>query len=612
MVPGRAPRHRNTHKGTLCLRPAAAAVRYGRRWRRALQTVAGSAMHYLSEEHILIFLVQVGLLLGLSRLAGELFRRWGQPAITAEILVGIFLGPTVFGRLAPDLHGALFPLDQTQQTMLDTLAWLGILLFLLRSGLDTNLATAWRQRTQALVVSFSDLIIPMVVAFVPCLFLPARYLGEGASLVAFCLFIATIMTISALPVTARLLQDLRVYRTDMGLLIMSALTINDVAGWVVFALILSFYTGSAAGVGSVLTILVGTLAFAAACLLLGPRLFDRVLARMKRLNVPEPGGSLTVVCLVGLLCGAATTAIGIHALFGFFIAGILAGESALLSERTRHVFSQLVHAILVPLFFASIGLKIDFLGSFDPLLAVFILTIGVAGRYVGAYVGSRAVRQSPVHSRFIGLAHIPGGEMQIVIGMLALDYAVISEAVYVAIVIGAIGSSVLAGPVMKRVLHALQECDFLAYLPFDHVLLPLPGASRDEAIAELCRAAADHVTDTPPPDLAAAVLDRERQMSTALDEGVAVPHARVAGLAQPLVLLGRSDAGVEWHAPDGKPVRIIFLILTPEDDAESQLQILRGIATAVSRPEVRRDLLTAQTAPDMLAALRQAGTAGNA
>jgi len=102
-------------------------------------------MHYWDETNILLFLVQVALLLGLARGLGEVFRRWGQPSITAEILVGVVLGPTVLGRVAPGFHAMLFPDDVTQQTMLDTVAWLGILFFLLKTGLETSLVTALRQ-----------------------------------------------------------------------------------------------------------------------------------------------------------------------------------------------------------------------------------------------------------------------------------------------------------------------------------------------------------------------------------------------------------------------------------------------------------------------------------
>ncbi len=563
-------------------------------------------MHHLTEENIFVFLLQVLVLLGLARALGELFRRWGQPTITAEIMVGIFLGPSILGRMTPGFQAWLFPVDMIQQNMLETVAWLGILFFLLNAGLETSFASAWRQRTQSAKLSFSDLSIPMIIAFVPTLFLASRYIEPGDSAVKFALFIAVIMTISAMPVTARVMQELKVYRTDLGLLIMSALTINDVAGWIVFALIIGAFIGEAVTVGMVAFKLIATLVFAAAFLTVGSHLFNRLLISMKRIGIPEPSGSLTLICLAGLIGGAITLAIGIHALFGFFIAGIMAGECRQLSERTRHIFYQMVQAILVPLFFASIGLKLDFLGQFDWFLCMFILVVGIFGRYIGAYIGARIIHQTPVHGKFIALAHIPGGEMQVVIGMVALEYGVISETVYVAVVFGAITSSVIAGPWMKRILVKLQQHDWLAYLPLDHILPDISSQTSKEAISELCRSADRHLENYEPDSLIAAVLEREQQMSTATGMGISVPHARLKNIQRPLVLFGRSKAGIEWGAADGKRVHFVFLVFTPEENTNSQLQILRGISIAMTQPGTSEQLLAAANESDIIAVMRQA------
>ena len=173
-------------------------------------------MEHVGESEIFVFLIQLLVLLGLARGLGELFNRFHQPAITAEILVGVLLGPTLLGRVWPGVHGALFPADPAQWNMLDTVAWFGILFFLLKIGIEMDISSAWRQRGDALIISFSDIIVPMVIAFVPCLFLAKWYTGPDGGPLMFALFIATVSTISALPMTARVLQDLRLYRTDLG------------------------------------------------------------------------------------------------------------------------------------------------------------------------------------------------------------------------------------------------------------------------------------------------------------------------------------------------------------------------------------------------------------
>lgn len=137
-------------------------------------------MHYLSENNIFLFLVQIFLLLGLSRVLGDILRRWHQPALPAEILVGIFLGPTILGRFFPHVQAAIFPVNPIQMTMLDTLAWFGVFYLLLETGLEIDLLSAWRQRSEVLKIAIADVVIPMSIAFVvfhfflSSIFLPRR------------------------------------------------------------------------------------------------------------------------------------------------------------------------------------------------------------------------------------------------------------------------------------------------------------------------------------------------------------------------------------------------------------------------------------------------------
>lgn len=560
-------------------------------------------MHYLDESMILIFLLQVCLLLGLSRITGLLLQRIGQPAISGEILVGILLGPTLFGRVAPGLHAYIFPADVMQQNMLETVAWLGILFFLLDAGLETNLTAALRQRREAFTIAVADLILPMTIAFIPVFFLPQAYIGAGGGRLMFTLFIATIMTISALPVTARVLQDLGIYRSDASLLTMCALTINDIVGWLVFAIILGFATGGQMSLSDIALITGSTLAFTAFCFTIGKKLTDRTLSGINHLNLPQPGTSLTFIFVIAMAAGAATLAIGVHALFGFFVAGIMAGESRHLSENTRQTISQLVKALLVPLFFASIGLKIDFLKELDLPLTAFLLFIGVAGRFTGAWVGVSLTRHPRTNRHLISAAHTPGGEMQIVIGILAMEYEVITPTVFVAIIVSAVFSSMLAGPWMKAVLNRSRHSPLSALIHPKLILPVLRGVDRDEAIRRLCTQTGTGLDLT---EITRAVLDRENSMGTAMGCGVAVPHARLAEIATPRFAFARAPEGIEWNAPDGLPVHFIFLLLTPsEAEGNVQLDLLRAIARISLRPETRDILLSAseEDLPGQLAGL---------
>ncbi len=550
-------------------------------------------MHYLNEQNIFIFLVQIVILLGLARGLGELFRKWRQPPLTAELLVGVLLGPTIMGRFMPFWHSAIFPADVIQQNMLETVAWIGVLFLLLETGLEIDFVSAWRQRGDALKIALSDIVIPMVIAFVPCVLLPDHYLVNPDQRILFALFMSTVMTISAMPIAARALHDLKLSKTDLGFLIMSALSVNDIIGWLIFTLILGFLTQAGLGLTRVLFVAGATVLFTVVCLTVGRKIVDKIITGIKTRKMPQPGTPLTFICILGALCGAVTQRIGIHALFGFFIAGIMAGGSRALSENVRQVISQMVYAIFVPLFFVNIGLKVDFLTGFDFFLVLLISVIGISGRFLGAWLGVALTKLPKTNRLSIAIAHTPGGAMEIVVGLLALEYNLITEPVFVAIVFGAVISSVILGPWFNYSIRKRKEVSVLEYFFARGVVPDIKSRDRNQAIQELCELAAGQEETVEVESIYEAVLRRENEMGTALEEGIAVPHARLPEVKIPLVIFGRSPEGVEWNSPDGKPANLIFLILTPKEDYDTQVQILSFIAKAMSDEGMRSAIMNA-------------------
>ena len=550
-------------------------------------------MHYLSEEHIFLFLVQVFLLLALSRGLGLIFERYKQPSLTAEILVGVFLGPTILGRVAPGIYAAIFPVDMVQQHMLETVAWLGVLFLLLETGLEIDFMSAWRQRGDAVKIAVADIVVPMVVAFIPALLIPDRFLTDTSQRVIFALFIAAAMTISAMPIAARALHDLRLSKTDLGFLIMSALSVNDIIGWLIFTLVLAMATTSKITVISNLLIMLYTIIFTAICLTVGRIGASSIIGRIKKRNMPEPASSLTFICLLGLACGAITLKIGIHALFGFFIAGIMVGQSTALSQRTRQIISQMVYAIFVPLFFANIGLKVDFFANFNLMLVLLVTVVGIGGRFLGAWLGVMLTKLGKANRLSIAIAHTPGGAMEIVVGIIALEKGVITEPVFVAIVFGAMASSVVLGPWLAYSIKRRTQISVLEFFSSEAIIASLKAKTPAHAIEELTDIAAELENISAVQQLKQAVLDRENAKGTSMEEGVAVPHARTDLIKKPLVVIGRSLSGIDWDSPDDKPAKFIFLILTPQSEDESQVQILGHIARVMSNPVMRNQIYNA-------------------
>ena len=291
----------------------------------------------MTEHNLLLFLVQVLVLLVLARSAGELLRHFGQAPIVGEILVGVLLGPTLLGRAFPELHGLLFPPDAVQRSMLDVVSWFGVLFLLLETGLHVDVSAAWRARGPALRIGIIGVLVPLLVGSALSFLLPDRVLADPDQRLIFALFLGTTMAISAMVIIARVLHDLDLVKSDLGLVTLCGYAVNDVLAWVVFSLVLGVATSAAVNLGSIGFLLLFTLAFTALSLTVGLRLVDAAVARLDSRTAQRPGAVLTFVCCLGLACGALTQWVGLTALFGFFLAGIMAGEARQLTERTREM-----------------------------------------------------------------------------------------------------------------------------------------------------------------------------------------------------------------------------------------------------------------------------------
>ena len=260
---------------------------------------------------------------------------------------------------------------------------LAAVFLLLVAGLEVDLSIVWKQGKAALWVSLMGMIVPGGLGFALAYALPGPlgYDFEAGAKLPFALFMAIAMSITALPVIAKILLDLNLFRSDMGMLIMSSAMVNDLLGWIGFAMVLALVAAQvdpavsgmgpeAAGEGgataSLLTTIGLTLLFVGGMLTVGRWLANKALPFVQA-NTSWPGGVLAFVLTTSLLCAAATEAIGIHSIFGAFIAGVAIGDSKHLREQTRTVIEQFITNIFAPLFFAGIGLRVNFIEGFDLL-----------------------------------------------------------------------------------------------------------------------------------------------------------------------------------------------------------------------------------------------------
>jgi mannitol/fructose-specific phosphotransferase system IIA component (Ntr-type) len=181
--------------------------------------------------------------------------------------------------------------------------------------------------------------------------------------------------------------------------------------------------------------------------------------------------------------------------------------------------------------------------------------------------------------------------MEILIGMIALKYGVISQPIFVAIIFSALISSILLGPAMGFALRRRSKISIAEFFTRGSVIPNLKSDMRDQIIRELAEKCADHETTISAQEIYSAVMAREKTMGTAMEYGIAFPHARIKGLKKTCIFFGRSVSGADWNSPDGNPTHFIFLILTPENDYDAQIQVLSLIAKTITNPKTRERLM---------------------
>lgn len=594
----------------------------------------------LEVSEITQLLLAMAVLLGLARFMGEVARQLGQPTVLGEILAGILLGQTVFGAIAPGSYEWLFPTDPSSAIAIaeEGFIIMSATLLLLVVGLEVDLSTVWRQGKAMALVSAFGIVIPMSIGSTLGWFAPGLLGVDDVAAdlrLPLAIFVGIALSITALPVIAKILMDLNLARSDMGMLVISSAMLNDLVGWIGFAVVLALlphgdpgdvveavghaaegavhavgsagHAVEASGGTSVLVTIGITLAFLAFMMTIGRLILHRMMPYIQS-RWSYPGGVLGFVFVVALLCAALTEHLGIHSIFGAFIAGVAIGDSHHLRERTRDTIHQFVTNIFAPIFFASIGLRINFVEAFDFTAVAIVLTVAMIGKIGGCYFGAKLAGLSKRESLGVGFGMAAQGAVGIILGQLAYQAGLISSELLVAIVIMALGTSLIAGPAMQIVLKLKSQRQLHTLLSDRHILIDPEARNIKEVLAVLSQRAAEITAVTDKHKIFNEVWARELTMHTALPNGLAVPHARLENLGRPHVLIARSRDGIDFDAADGQLSRLICFILTPTEQPDTQIEMLSLIAKAFDSSEVRQRCLSAASPAEFRAVLNQAAS----
>ena len=542
----------------------------------------------------------LAVLLGTAKLAGELMQKLGQPSVLGEILAGILLGPTLLGHFRPQIYAALFPSTGAMPIVLETVTTIGVVFFLLTAGLEIDLRSIFRQGKSALLVSFFGVIIPFALGFSAAGAFP-RFLGAeaGASRLIFALFVGTALSISALPVIAKILMDLNLIRTEMGTVVMSSAMFDDLVGWILFSMILGMMNTGSHSLGGVKRTILLVAAFTLLALTVVRWLIDKILPFIQA-HTSWPGGVLGFIFTLTLAGAAFAEFAGIHAVFGAFITGIAVGESTHLRKRTSEHIHSIVTNVFAPFFFASIGLRTNFVSNFNLGITATVIGVACLGKLLGAGWGARLGGMDRRTSWGVGLAMNARGAMEMILGLLALHAGLIRETTFVALVVMALFTSLVSAPAIHFLLRRRRVLTLKDTVTAKLFLPDMKFHTKGEALQHMCEIAADTVSNAPERFLR-LVLERERVVPSGWENSLAVPHARVGGLPHPIVVIGKSEAGIDFDARDGKLSRLIILILTGDNQAQHDL--LGDAGEMFSRKEAIDQVLEASTFVELVAAL---------
>ena len=394
-----------------------------------------------------LLLVQLFVVLAAARTAGSLARAVGQPRVVGEMTAGVVLGPSVFGALAARPAAALFPPERLAP--LSVLSQIGVLLFMFVVGLRLDLG-ALGGRTRAIVLtSQASLAAPFLLGLAIAPRLYPELAGPRVPEHIFALFVGVMLSVTAFPVLACIVAERRLTGTRVGAVALASAAADDVIAWCVLGGVVAVARAGGAWAG--LASLAAAAAYGAFAVLVGRRALARLFAGAQRGATPE---HVSLAVLVAIGSGLVTERIGVHALFGAFLAGAVMPRAGGFADGLAGRLDPLVTAVLLPIFFAFTGLhtSVALIDSAPRWRAGgLVLGAAVAGKLAGTAVASRAAGMSWREALSIGALMNTRGLMELAVATIALDAGVISPALFTIIVLMALVTTAMASPLLARV-----------------------------------------------------------------------------------------------------------------------------------------------------------------
>ena len=419
------------------------------------------ALTPLDEHELLVFWTQLLVLVAAARFCGAVMRRLNLPSVIGQLGAGVILGPSIFGRVWTDGFEWFLPEHEISSGALFAVSWLGVAFLLVTAGFETDLGLIRRLgRAAALVTGFS-LVVPLIGGLVVGGVLPESFIGPESDRTVFALFVAAALAVSALAVIAKILSELGLMRRDFGQITVAAGMANDVVGWIMLAVFTGFATSGEVSASGIVRTVGGLAIFLALAMTFGQRVVDRALRWVRR-DGPDVAGAMTVVVMTMLIYGVATQALGIEAVLGAFVAGVVLHRSRFQQREVLDHLESVTNTFLAPVFFATAGLRVDLglLGQDDAIAwAGVVVAVAIVAKFVGAFVGAKLAGQSNRAATALGAGLNARGALEIVIASVGLSLGVFTETAYTVIVIVPLITSIFAAVSLRIVVRDWRGTD---------------------------------------------------------------------------------------------------------------------------------------------------------
>jgi Kef-type K+ transport system membrane component KefB/nucleotide-binding universal stress UspA family protein len=404
-----------------------------------------------------ILVCQLVALLLVGRLLGEVLLRLKQPAVMGMLMAGLVLGPSFFGALFPDAQHALFPPAKEQKAMLDAVAQFGVLLILLMTGMETDLKLVKESSRASISASICGIIIPFAMGYTLGEFLPDSMVGDPSKRMITSLFLGAALSIASVKIVATVVREMNFLRRTVGQVILGSAIVDDTIGWIIIAVIFGLALKGTVDPWSIAQSVIGTLAFMAFSLTIGRRLVSLAIRWVNDTFVSEYAVITAILLIMGIMA-LITDLIGVHTVLGAFVAGILVGESPILTKHIDEQLRGLIIAFFMPVFFGSAGLSADLTVLKDPhllLLTLGLIAIATIGKFGGAFLGGELGGLSRREALALATGMNARGSTEVIVATVGLSMGALSQNLFTMIVAMAVLTTLAMPPSLRWALSRL-------------------------------------------------------------------------------------------------------------------------------------------------------------